>query len=266
MDDPASRGLALRLVALGHFPRTEGDGSLRRDDALGAALAKVEGSLLAADFADREIAARFGLPFERALFLSRHSAASGRSAFTVHPIGNLGGEAAFGGAPRALAPADPAYMTSLLVALAGEARPLDVTATFEATHHGPQMKLPSLFVEVGSRPKDWENPDLVDAVARAVVEGYLKPSLADPAAPALGLGGGHYHPRHTDRARADGTPFGHLIPLHALQGLREATLKDAVRLTGARVCLVDARKDERGALERAAALLEAQGLRTERLG
>ncbi len=264
--DPASLRLAGTLVALGHFPKAEGDGWLRVDEAFQAALARVEGSLLWADFADRRVAAQASMPFERVLFLSKHSAASGQPAFTVHPIGNLGGEAVFGGAARTLVPPDPGYMTSLLSALAGEAADLGVTATFEATHHGPQMALPSLFVEVGSRPQDWENGDLVAGVARAVVEGYLKPTLPEPLAPALGLGGGHYHPRQTDRARAEGTAVGHLIPLHALADLHDATLNEAVRLTRAKVCLLDARKDDHGALERARAFVEARGLSTARIG
>lgn len=265
-DDPASLRLAATLVALGHFPKAHGDGWLRTDDTFDAALARVEGSLLTQDFADRAVSRRASIAFERVLFLSKHSAASGQPAFTVHPIGNLGRETAFGGGPRALAPADPAYMSSVLQALSNEAQRLGVVATFEATHHGPQMALPSLFVEVGSRPQDWENDDLVAGVARAVLSGYLEKSLREPAAPALGLGGGHYHPRQTDRARTQGTAVGHLIPLYGLADLEEATLEGAVRLSRAKVCLLDERKDEGGALQRARAFVEGLGLSTALVG
>jgi len=265
-DDPASLRLAGALVAAGHFQAASDDGSVRVDAGLDAALFRVEGSLLQADFADRRVGALPPGRFERALFLSKHSAASGTTAFTVHPIGNLGSDVSFGGGPRTLAPADPAAQTSLLNALTAEGRPIEVPATFEATHHGPQMAIPSLFVEVGSRPQDWESALLCEAVARAVVTGYLKADLRVPPSAAIGLGGGHYHPRQTDRARRDGVPVGHLIPGYALADLDAPTLEQAVALSGARVALVDRKREASAALDRALTALGRRGLSCVFLG
>jgi D-aminoacyl-tRNA deacylase len=265
-DDPASLRLAGALVAAGHFEEVLGGDSLRLDRRFGAALARVEGSLLKADFANRAFEAVAGAKFERALFLSKHSAASGTTAFTVHPIGNLGEAAALGGGPRTLAPADPGAQTRLLIALAGEARPLEVAATFEATHHGPQMDIPSLFVEVGSRLQDWHSAPLCNAVARAVVAGYLEPDRGDPAPAAIGLGGGHYAPRHSDRARRQGTAFGHLIPGYALEGLDEATLGRAAELSRATSAAVDPKSAPAPALEKAVRAAQALGLAIVHLG
>jgi D-aminoacyl-tRNA deacylase len=265
-DDPASFRIAQALLTAGHFPDDSGDPTARTDGALGAVLARIEGSLLSADFADRSFGAPRGQEFERALFLSKHSAASGLTAFTVHPIGNLGGEAKFGGAPRTLAPSDGAAQTSLLRALTHEAGALGIQAAFEATHHGPQMDIPSLFVEVGSAPKDWENTAYCAAVARAIVAGYLRADL-EPAAPAcLGLGGGHYHPKHTDRARRDGTAFGHLVPGYALGDLRPETLERAVALSGAAAFAVDPNGAPQPALDEAVARLVSLGLTDIALG
>src|SRR5262249_9187801 len=140
--------------------------------------------------------------------------------------------------------------TALLRALAGEARKADITATFEATHHGPQMAIPSLFVEVGSGPRDWENDTYAAAVARAVVVGYLERPFDRPGPCAVGLGGGHYHPKHADRARSDGTAFGHLIPAYALPDLHDETLRAASRLSAASSVVVD-RRVEPGLVDKA---------------
>jgi D-aminoacyl-tRNA deacylase len=265
-EDPASLRLAGALVGAGHFQEAQGDGSLRLDRRFDAALARIEGSLLTADFVSRALEATAGATFERALFLSKHSAASGTTAFTVHPIGNLGEATALGGAPHSLAPADPAGQTRLLIALGGEAKALGVAATFEATHHGPQMDIPSMFVEVGSSPKDWQSQPLCAAVARAVVSGYLEEERVDAAPCAIGLGGGHYAPRHTDRARRQGTAFGHLIPGYALEGLDEAVLRRAAELSRATVAFVDSKNAPPQALERAVRAAEGLGLAVVHLG
>lgn len=265
-EDPASMRLADALLKLGRFPDEGASPDLRLDGDADAVLARVDGPLLSADYADRSVKAPAGASWDRALFLSKHSAASGVPAFTVHPIGNLGADATFGGRPRTLAPPDPGAMTSLLKALAAEAKPLDVAATFEATHHGPLMAIPSLFVEVGSRPQDWQSETFSLAAARAVDAGYLSGKTPEAPAPALGLGGGHYHPRQSDAARKDGTAVGHLVPAYALADLEAATLAQACESTRAKVLLLDRRKAEGPLLDRALDALEARGLRTVVLG
>lgn len=264
-EDPASQRIAAALNRDGFFAGPHAPGAPAVEARLGAALAEVKGPLVSADFADRAFVAPPGEHFDRALFLSRHSAASGLTALTVHPIGNFGLETRVGGGPRTLAPPDPPAMTALLRALMTEAAPLGINATFEATHHGPRMDIPSLFVEVGSGPEDWENKSYCGAVARAIILAYLPASLPPPGPGSLGLGGGHYHPRHSDRARHAGEAFGHLIPAYALAGTDEATLRTAAEQSRATSVVVD-RRSEPAAVDRAAAFLESLGLARTVLG
>ena len=264
-EDPASLRVARELVASGRFPDEAVGDKLRIDPRAQAALGRVEGPLLAADYAERGFAAPDGERFERVLFLSKHSAASGVTALTVHPIGNLGPDTKFGGRPRKLSPPDPAAQTSLLRALAREAQRLGILATFEATHHGPVMALPCAFVEVGSTPADWQNDAYCAAVARAVQTAYLDAELPRPASVALGLGGGHYHPKHTDQARTAGGAFGHLVPAYALEGIEDDTLREAALMSGADSIALD-RKTNPEAVDRAARYLETLGLPSEVLG
>lgn len=255
---------ALRRQAA--FEPSTQNADLEVDAGLDAALAQVRGPLITADRADERFDAPPGARFDRALFLSRHRAASGRTALTVHPIGNLGPTSKFGGRPRTLGPPDPAAMSSLLRALVEEARPLKVPATFEATHHGPLMALPSLFVEVGSGPRDWENEELVGAAARAVLLGCRQTPEAEKAPAALGLGGGHYQPKQTDAARTGAAVFGHLIPSHALADLDLATLRAAAEQSRASSAFVDPRGADPAQLERLCAQLDALGIPPRTLG
>ena len=262
--DPASRGIAQFVRSLyGNVvpqPRNAHAGGLEWLFAWDAALFEVEGSLLQADLVDRGLKRLDSTPFSRALFLSKHSASSGRPAFTVHPIGNWGKEAELGGRPRTLAPSDPEAQRSLLAALSKEAAPARVQVSLESTHHGPLMEIPSLFVEVGSTPAEWENDDACLTVARAVVSGYLEADLkVDPHA-AIGVGGGHYHPLQGEAVLKGGAAVGHLLPRHALKEANDAVLADAVRLSHAAHYVVDERGADEKQLARVLSSLDRLGL------
>ncbi len=169
------------------------------------------------DHLDRDLAVALGEPVELVVYLSKHRSESRTPSLTVHPVGNPG-SAELGGLPGMLVPAAPLWMTAALRRLRVEARELRYQVTFEATHHGPYLEAPTFYIEQGSTETEWSDPRAAAAIARALVD--LEP-LDVPV--ALGLGGGHYAPRHTDVAVARRVAFGHLLPSHALEG-RPATL------------------------------------------
>lgn len=161
--------------------------------------------------------AETGWPIDAVWFLSRHRAASGKPSLTVHPIGNWG-EAKYGGRPSTFSTAAPRDMSALLRRLRAhrddQGLPHDVT--YEATHHGPYMQQPSLFVEIGSDESWYDDVPSAAALAGAVTD-VLDDGPARGDRPiALGVGGGHYVPQQTDKALAEELDFGHLVPAYAL--------------------------------------------------
>lgn len=240
--DPASERVAGALLTAGRFKAPGPAPGTALDTPTKSMLMEVDGSLLAADYIERRAAAAAREPVTRALFLSKHSAESGKRSFTVHPLGNLGPEARFGGQPRRVVPPDPQAATALLRALTDVAPSAGSTATLEATHHGPVLEVPSAFVEVGSTLEDWRNETLCNAVAGAVERAWLPlPDAAPAGESAAGVGGGHYHPKQTDYARRTGTGVGHLIPDYAVGDLDDDTLEAALSQSRARRVLVDGR-------------------------
>jgi len=177
------------------------------------------------DRLDRDLAARFGSAPELVVYLSMHRAGSGEASLTVHPIGNPRA-AAFGGRPGTLVPSAPRWMTATLRALRREAAGLQYAVTFEATHHGPYLEAPTFYIEQGSTEKEWTDREASRAIARALLG-------AEPRGlpTAIGLGGGHYVPRHTDLALERRIAFGHLLPAYALGGLDPTILGQAVTKT-----------------------------------
>ncbi len=177
------------------------------------------------DRIDRDLEAHFGRRPDLVVFLSKHRSESGKPSLTVHPIGNFRG-ADFGGRPETLVESAPGWMTAALRGLRREAARLPYEVTFEATHHGPFLETPTFYIEQGSTEREWKDPAASRAIARALL------SLEPVRAPvALGLGGGHYAPRHTDLAVERRIAFGHLLPAYALGNLSQEMLAQAVQKT-----------------------------------
>ncbi len=167
-------------------------------------------------------------PVDLLVFLSKHSSEMEVKSLTVHPIGNYL-TAEHGGESGYLPPSAPFEMTAALKALYREKKALGIKdqTAYEVTHHGPLISSPCFFIEIGSAPSRWGLPILGEAIARSLISGdLLKPRTDIPV--AIGVGGGHYAPRFTDRARRNKFAFGHMIPDHILSG--EKTLKDLMQL------------------------------------
>jgi len=159
-----------------------------------------------------------GWAIDAVWFLSRHRAASGHPSLTVHPIGNHAGND-LGGRERHVSPAAPRDMGALLRRLRvhRDDQGLPHSVTYEATHHGPAMDLPSLFVEIGSDERWYEDPASGRALAAAVTDVLDGGGAPAADAPVLvGVGGGHYVPRHTDVALDAQADFGHFVPAYAV--------------------------------------------------
>lgn len=177
------------------------------------------------DHLDRDLEGVFGHPADLVVYLSKHVSESRRPSLTVHPIGNPRG-AEFGGQPETLVPSAPRWMTAALRGLRKEAKGLAYNVTFEATHHGPYLTTPTFYIEQGSTETEWADLAASRAIARVLLA--LEPTDAPIA---VGLGGGHYVPRHTDLALERRIAFGHLLAAYALKGASGNAIDRAVERT-----------------------------------
>lgn len=157
------------------------------------------------------------------VFPSIHRSEKNVECLTVHPLGNPGSSAEVGGRPRTLVPTDPRGMAATLRRLDEGARPQNLSVTYEATHHGPELGLPAFFVEIGFGDAAGPSEEAVRVLADTIPE--IRPDLRDRV--ALGVGGGHYVPHFSDLARRRRWAFGHLLSRHALAELDPLTARAA---------------------------------------
>ncbi len=211
------------------------------------------------DLIDERFYAGTGFKADEVLFLSRHAAASGRPCLTVHPIGVLDAgppdvQPQYGGR-RGYCPPPARSFSPWLDLLEAMGRkngfPEGFTSSAEATHHGPWLTTPSVFIEVGSDLAAWESTppaafwadvlclglgftDTEDVTLTRLVDRVRNP----PRLPRLvGIGGGHYAARHRDVARKHEVLLGHIVPNWAFGDAREDGSFDPEHL---RVCLAAA--------------------------
>ena len=166
------------------------------------------------------------------IFASRHKAASGIPSLTAHPVGNFG-RAEFGGRDFVVSPSSATFLRAALLELERQ-RDLEGLAfevSLEATHHGPFLEKPAIFVELGSSEKQWGDLGGARAVARAVLalSGLSGSVLLKET--GIALGGNHYGATFTKKLLNEECSFGHLAPKHALPFLSDALLAQALEKT-----------------------------------
>jgi D-aminoacyl-tRNA deacylase len=171
------------------------------------------------------------------VFISRHSSQSGKPTLSVHPTGNFG-DSELGGLPGTLS-VSPAYeMQNALKAFLyyKEKLNLKYEVSFECTHHGPSLGVPTMFVELGSSPEQWSDLKAAEAVAHSAL--YSLSNSSEPTSPvALGIGGTHYNQRFTVMALVGEFAFGHMIPKYATNLVDAEMISQCIQKTSEKVQL-----------------------------
>jgi len=165
------------------------------------------------------------------VFISRHSSQSGKPTLSVHTPGNLG-NAELGGLPRKLSVSPATAMRDALKALMQHKQELnlDYEVSYECTHHGPSLDLPTMFVELGSSEHQWRDSKAAEAVAHAAMSAIKKFSKPTSSA-VLGIGGTHYNQKFTSMALDDEAVFGHMIPKYVISLIDSEILRQCIEMT-----------------------------------
>lgn len=172
------------------------------------------------------------------IFASRHQSEKREKTLSVHSPGILVGETP--GSAGKISMGSALFQKRIFRILdenKGKHGLDDYDVTLEATHHGPVMEKPSLFIEIGSTEEEWNDAKAASAVALTIKEAMEK-SLADSASEiAVAVGGPHYCPNFNGIQLKSNVAFCHVIPKYALP-VTEETLKEAIRKTDEEVDFV----------------------------
>jgi D-aminoacyl-tRNA deacylase len=172
---------------------------------------------------------------ELVLFTSRHSSVSGTPTLSVHTPGNLG-KAELGGLTRRVSVSPANAMRDALKAMVQfkDEMQLKYEVSYECTHHGPSLNVPTMFAELGSSPKQWNDLKAAEAVAHAAMKAISKFGES-PAKAVLGIGGPHYSEKFTRITLESEIAFGHIIPKYAVPYVDLEILRQCVEKTQEKV-------------------------------
>ena len=166
------------------------------------------------------------------IFASRHSAASGLKTLSCHPIGNFG-KAELGGKENKLCIAPSNLLKEALIELNKYGNKIQHEVTMEATHHGPYIEKPVMFIELGSNEENWKNKEAANIIARTIIkilENNNKTSN-EKYESVFVIGGGHYNHVANKVMLQTNYAVGHICAKYNLEILNEDLIKEAMEKT-----------------------------------
>ncbi|MBU0615798.1 MAG: hypothetical protein KJ601_06920, partial [Nanoarchaeota archaeon] len=100
------------------------------------------------------------------IFATKHKSAEKVPSLCVHTPGNWL-KAEHGGFESQLCISPALWIKYAYLGLKKQAPEHNVT--LEATHHGPYLKKPAMFIEIGSSEQEWQRKDLGEIIAKTLV-------------------------------------------------------------------------------------------------
>ena len=197
---------------------------------------------------------------EEVIVASRHASELGTPTLTAHVPGEV--------EKMGFAEASPSTIKTALRILVEMRDKLGLTyhVSLEATHHGPtRLDVPVTFVEIGSSSEQWHDKKAGAAVAQAIMAAATLPMKCRHA---IGLGGSHYAPHHTNVNLCTDIGVGHILPKYA--SIDETLIEQAIVRTrgGVELLALDWKgmsSEQRRISQRVADRLGIQAIRTREI-
>jgi len=166
------------------------------------------------------------------IFASKHQSESNQKTISIHAPGNWR-LAELGGEKEKVCKTSALFQKQMFEILEDHKNQhgLDeYNLTLEATHHGPLINKPCIFVEIGSTEIEWEDRKAGFVLAKSIKD-IIQNFKANPYREvALGIGGPHYCPNFNKIQLDSNVAISHVIPQYALP-LSEEMIKEAIKKT-----------------------------------
>ena len=221
--DPAGMKIIQNLLKLKKFPARIGEHDVnifQREEGI-VHLENIDGEIEADIF----------------VFASKHVSRAGIHSLTVHSLGNWN-KAEAGGIERKIVPAPAALMKLCLKLLDDKAKDVHYEVIQEATHHGPFLRKPAMFIEIGCSEKSWTDLTAGRIVADVIIEA-IQSYNCENGENALGIGGMHHCPNFRKIMLSSDESVSHVCPKHMLEFLDDEMIKEAMEKSGAKKIVLD---------------------------
>ena len=166
------------------------------------------------------------------IFASKHKSEKGKKALTVHAPGNFRGRD-FGGQAGKICKSSALFQKQIFEKLKSNSEKYnfkDYDVTLEATHHGPLIDKPCVFIEIGSTENEWTNRKAGFIIAKTISETIQEFKENPYNEIAVAIGGPHYCPNFNKIQLKSNIAISHIIPQYSFP-LTEEMVKEAIEKT-----------------------------------
>ena len=170
--------------------------------------------------------------FDFIIFASKHKSEKKEKTLSVHAPGNWR-EAEYGGERAKVCPSSAIFQKQLFQKLKFNAEFFHLKnyqLTMEATHHGPLIEKPCVFIEIGSTENEWRDRKAGFIVAKTISDVIAEYRENPYNEVAVGIGGPHYCPNFNRLQLDSNIALSHIIPEYALP-LTEEMIQEAIAKT-----------------------------------
>ena len=165
---------------------------------------------------DKEIDADFFI------FASKHRSEKETKSLSVHALGNWA-IAELGGKDYQLCIAPALYLRKAILLLE-KFNKIGYEVIQECTHHGPYLKKPVMFIEIGSTEHQWKDVEAAKVIAKAILALISEEVEEKPV--IMGIGGLHTTPNFKKLLKD--YALGHVCPKYMLKHLTPELIKQAM--------------------------------------
>lgn len=161
--------------------------------------------------------------------------------FTVHPCGNWGKKwVKWGGKKGEFSCVDPLLLKIMLLSLVKNNPFPDFKVSIEASHHGPLVDKPILFVEIGSNKTQYAKKENAKVLATAIMDALKQFSFKNIKKPkiAIGIGSEHCAENFSKIMIEKDIAFSHICPGYQISELNKESLKKAIEKTKGKVDMI----------------------------
>lgn len=167
------------------------------------------------------------------IFAYTHKSEKGERSLSVHSTGNFR-EAKLGGKEKKLSMSSALFSKHIFEMLNKNSENSGLSdkysITMEVTHHGPLLKTPSLFIEIGSSEFEWSDRRAGFVVAKTISEAIDSFKENPYREVAIALGGPHYCPSFNKIQKTSNVAISHIIPNYVAP-ITEEMIREAIEKT-----------------------------------
>ncbi|NTV23064.1 MAG: hypothetical protein HGA85_01655 [Nanoarchaeota archaeon] len=163
------------------------------------------------------------------IFATRHQSESKEKTLSLHFPGNFS-DPKFGGTKAKFPKAPASFAKQMFANLAEAGEGTEYKVTMEATHHGPTLAKPCIFIEIGSAPDQWRDGSagkkIAGVIRKTILE--LQPRKHEVA---LGFGGTHYCAGFNKIELSENVAMGHICPKYNVSVLTKEIIHEMMAST-----------------------------------